>query len=63
MGRVAIVTGGTRGLGAAIALALQEAGNRVAAIYHRDEAAAAAEPPAAAQEPRDLEQAAPQHRQ
>ncbi len=42
MGRVAIVTGGTRGLGEAIAVALQEAGNRVAAVYHLDEAGAAA---------------------
>lgn len=42
MNRTAIVTGGTRGLGAAIAVALQRAGNRVAAVYHHDEAAAAA---------------------
>ncbi|GGX97706.1 SDR family NAD(P)-dependent oxidoreductase [Massilia dura] len=42
MGRVAIVTGGTRGLGEAIPVALQEAGNRVAAVYHNNEEAAAA---------------------
>ena len=33
MGRVAIVTGGTRGIGAAIAKALKEAGYTVAATY------------------------------
>ena len=33
MSKVAIVTGGTRGIGAAISLALQEAGYKVAAIY------------------------------
>ncbi len=33
MGRVAIVTGGTRGIGEAISLALQEAGHTVAATY------------------------------
>ncbi|MBI3709426.1 MAG: acetoacetyl-CoA reductase [Proteobacteria bacterium] len=32
-GRVAVVTGGTRGIGAAISLALKNAGYRVAAIY------------------------------
>jgi acetoacetyl-CoA reductase len=40
MSRVALVSGGTRGLGEAISLALQSAGCRVAAIYHSDEAAA-----------------------
>ena len=33
MGRVALVTGGTRGIGAAIAIALKEAGYTVAATY------------------------------
>jgi len=36
MSRLALVTGGTRGLGEAISLALQAAGHRVAAVYHRD---------------------------
>lgn len=40
MSRVALVSGGTRGLGEAISLALHGAGCRVAAIYHSDEAAA-----------------------
>lgn len=39
--RTAIVTGGTRGLGRAICLALQGEGHRVAAIYHGNDAAAA----------------------
>ncbi len=42
MQRTALVTGGTRGLGKAIALALQAAGNKVAVAYHSDEAAAKA---------------------
>lgn len=42
MGRVALVTGGTRGIGAAIARNLQEAGHRVAVTYHGNEDAAAA---------------------
>jgi acetoacetyl-CoA reductase len=42
MGRIAIVTGGTRGLGEAIAVALRDAGHRVAAVYHQNEEAAAA---------------------
>ena len=33
MGRVAVVTGGTRGIGAAIAVALRDAGYKVAATY------------------------------
>ena len=33
MGRVAVVTGGTRGIGEAISLALKEAGMTVAATY------------------------------
>ncbi|MDM0116354.1 acetoacetyl-CoA reductase [Variovorax sp. J22R133] len=40
--RTALVTGGTAGIGAATALALQAAGYRVAANYGRNEAAAAA---------------------
>ena len=40
MARVAIVTGGTRGIGAAIAVALRDAGYKVAATYFgRDDAA------------------------
>lgn len=40
MGRIALVTGGTRGIGQAISLALQEAGYKVAANYaSRDDAA------------------------
>ena len=42
MGRVAIVTGGTRGIGAAIAQALKEAGHDVAATYGGNDEAAAA---------------------
>lgn len=42
MTRVAIVTGGTRGLGKAITLALQAQGCRVAAVYHSNVAAAEA---------------------
>ncbi|HEY0315151.1 MAG TPA: acetoacetyl-CoA reductase [Sphingomonas sp.] len=40
MAKVALVTGGTRGIGAAIAEALKDAGYRVAATYQGDEAAA-----------------------
>ena len=40
MGRTAVVTGGTRGLGRAIALALRDGGCRVAATWHGDEEAA-----------------------
>jgi acetoacetyl-CoA reductase len=36
-GRVAVVTGGTRGIGEAIAIALKDAGYRVAANYHSNE--------------------------
>lgn len=39
-GRVAIVTGGGRGIGQGISLALAQAGADVAVIYRRDEAAA-----------------------
>ncbi|MBB6228925.1 acetoacetyl-CoA reductase [Polymorphobacter multimanifer] len=42
MSRVAIVTGGTRGIGEAISLALQAAGVKVAANYGGDDAKAAA---------------------
>ncbi|WP_323037520.1 acetoacetyl-CoA reductase [Pararhodobacter sp.] len=42
MARVALVTGGTRGIGAAIAVALKEAGCNVAASYAGNEEAAAA---------------------
>jgi len=40
MARTAVVTGGTRGLGRAIALALQDKGCRVAVTWHGDEEAA-----------------------
>jgi acetoacetyl-CoA reductase len=42
MSRTAIVTGGTRGLGKAIAIALKADGYRVAAVYHGNEQAAQA---------------------
>ncbi|BDA86233.1 beta-ketoacyl-ACP reductase [Aureimonas sp. SA4125] len=42
MGRVAVVTGGTRGIGAAIAKALKGAGNQVVASYAGNDAAAEA---------------------
>jgi len=41
MARVAVVTGGTRGIGAAISKALKAAGYEVAATYHSNEEAAA----------------------
>ena len=40
MGRVALVTGGTRGIGEAISVALKEAGYKVAANYGGNDAAA-----------------------
>lgn len=40
MARVAIVTGGTRGIGAAISKTLKESGRTVAATYHGNEEAA-----------------------
>ena len=40
MARVAIVTGGTRGIGRAISVALKDAGDRVAAVYAGDDKAA-----------------------
>ncbi|HBN31018.1 MAG: beta-ketoacyl-ACP reductase [Rhodobacterales bacterium] len=42
MGRVALVTGGSRGIGAAIAVALKNAGYKVAANYAGNDEAAAA---------------------
>ena len=42
MARVAVVTGGSRGIGAAVSKALQAAGYAVAAVYHGNDAAAAA---------------------
>jgi acetoacetyl-CoA reductase len=42
MARVAVVTGGTRGIGKAISVALKNAGYKVAATYHGNEAAAKA---------------------
>ena len=41
MARVALVTGGTRGIGAAISKALKAAGYKVAAVYHGNDEAAA----------------------
>ena len=41
MARVALVTGGSRGIGAAISKALQAAGYKVAANYAGNDAAAA----------------------
>ena len=41
MGRVALVTGGTRGIGHAVAIALKNAGHKVAANYGGNDAAAA----------------------
>ena len=41
MSRVAVVTGGTRGIGAAISKALKAAGYKVAATYHANDDAAA----------------------
>ena len=41
MSRVAVVTGGTRGIGAAISMALLAAGYKVAATYHGNDEAAA----------------------
>ncbi len=41
MSRIAVVTGGTRGIGAAISKALKGAGYVVAAVYHGNEEAAA----------------------
>ena len=40
MARVAVVTGGTRGIGRAISVALRDAGNKVAANYAGDDEAA-----------------------
>jgi acetoacetyl-CoA reductase len=42
MSRVALVTGGTRGIGAAISLALKAAGRNVVAVYASNDAAATA---------------------
>jgi len=42
MARVALVTGGTRGIGAAISIALRDAGYKVAATYAGNDAAAKA---------------------
>jgi acetoacetyl-CoA reductase len=42
MARVAVVTGGTRGIGRAISVALKDAGYRVAAVYAGDDKAAEA---------------------
>ena len=41
MARVAVVTGGTRGIGAAVSKALKAAGYQVAATYHANDDAAA----------------------
>lgn len=42
MGRIALVTGGTRGIGAAIGKALKNTGYSVAAVYHGNDEAAQA---------------------
>ena len=42
MGRVAIVTGGTRGIGRAVSVALKDAGHSVAAVYAGNDEAAKA---------------------
>jgi acetoacetyl-CoA reductase len=42
MARTAVVTGGTRGIGKAIAVALRDAGHQVVAVYHHDADAARA---------------------
>lgn len=42
MGRIAVVTGGTRGLGEAISQALRQEAYEVIAVYHSNETAAAA---------------------
>lgn len=42
MGRITVVTGGTRGIGAAIALRLDQAGYKVVATYYSNDAAAGA---------------------
>ena len=42
MARVAVVTGGSRGIGAAVSRALHAAGYKVAAVYHGNDVAAAA---------------------
>ena len=42
MSRIALVTGGTRGIGAAISLALKAAGRTVIALYASNDAAAIA---------------------
>ena len=42
MGKVALVTGGTRGIGAAVSKALMKAGYTVAANYHGNDDAAQA---------------------
>jgi len=41
MSRVALVTGGSRGIGAAISMALKDAGYKVAATYAGNDEAAA----------------------
>jgi len=41
MSKVALVTGGTRGIGAAVSKALKDAGYTVAAVYHGNDSAAA----------------------
>jgi acetoacetyl-CoA reductase len=41
MSRIALVTGGTRGIGAAVCCRLKNAGYDVAAVYHKDEEKAA----------------------
>ena len=60
-GRIALVTGGSRGIGRAVALALAEDGADIAVHYNRDEAAAA-ETSEAVEAPSDVKVSVDNHR-